>query len=96
MVTLTGSPFKGNQLKAEMGKIVHFWLLVGGHHPEGRKGSMDDSGSGLTWNAPPGRCLDVKYCPSCAGEGLFLMSEITLYEGGLFLIREVPLAGVWT
>ena len=28
MVTLTGSPFKGNQLKAETGKIVHFWLLV--------------------------------------------------------------------
>ena len=35
MVTLTGSPFKGNQLKAETGKIVHFWLLVGG---EGRDG----------------------------------------------------------
>ena len=28
MVTLTGSPFKGNQLKAGTGKIVHFWLLV--------------------------------------------------------------------
>ena len=25
MVTLTGSPFKGNKLKAETGKIVHFW-----------------------------------------------------------------------
>ena len=30
MVTLIGSPFKGNQLKAETGKIVHFWLLVDG------------------------------------------------------------------
>jgi len=30
MVTLTGSPFKANQLKAETGKIVHFWLLVEG------------------------------------------------------------------
>jgi len=28
MVTLAGSPFKGNQLKAETGNIVHFWLLV--------------------------------------------------------------------
>ena len=28
MVTLTGSPFKGNELKAETGKVVHFWLLV--------------------------------------------------------------------
>jgi len=28
MVTLTGSPFKGNQLKAETGKKVHFRLLV--------------------------------------------------------------------
>ena len=28
MVTLTGSPFKGNHLKAETGEIVHFWLLV--------------------------------------------------------------------
>ena len=30
MVTLTGSPFKGNQLKAATGKIVHVWLLVVG------------------------------------------------------------------
>ena len=35
MVTLTGSPFKGNQLKAETGKIVHFWLL--GEGSEGRR-----------------------------------------------------------
>ena len=28
MVTLIESPFKGNQLKAETGQIVHFWLLV--------------------------------------------------------------------
>jgi hypothetical protein len=28
MVTLTASPFKGNQLKAETGKIAHCWLLV--------------------------------------------------------------------
>ena len=32
MVTLTGSPIKGNQLKAETGKIVHFWLLVADCH----------------------------------------------------------------
>jgi len=25
---LNGDPFKGNQLEAETGRIVHFWLLV--------------------------------------------------------------------
>ena len=73
MVTLTGSPFKGNHLKAETGKIVHFWLLVDRSRGlsalwpsvvQGRKHHNGDMGSDRMWQ---------RFITSLRGDSLFLL-----------------------
>jgi len=98
MVTLTGSPFKGNQLKAETGKIVHFWLQGGGADPmdggcgrggvEGRRWSSNLSGK-CSYERPARGTV----CGTIADAGCLAINYQSLMEGRrrFFSTPPVPL-----